>query len=54
MKMSLDMMPKGGQKLFTRPSNNFDMLVDLEVFFSLTWLMPLLNAIHCLIKFSQS
>ena len=33
---------------------NYDILVDVEVLLSLMYFMPLLNAIHCLIKFLQS
>ena len=45
---------KGEEKLPIGVSDNFDMLFDLKVLLSLTYLMPLLNVVYCLIKFSQT
>ena len=46
------MISKGGKKPPIEASDNFDMLVDVEILLSLMCLMPLLNAIYCLIEFS--
>ena len=54
VKMDSDMTPKAGEKPPAGAVENFDMLVDVEVLLSLMCLMPLLNVVHCLIKFSQS
>ena len=54
VKMGNDMTSKPREKLPARAVENFDMLVDLEVLLSLMCFMLLLNAVHCLIKFSQS
>ena len=54
VKIGSDMTPKAGEKHPAGAIDNFDILVDVKVLLSLMCLMPFLNAIHCLIKFSQS
>ena len=46
------MMSKDGEKPLGGATNNFNMLVDVELLLSLMCLMPILNVVYCLIKFS--
>ena len=52
VKMGSDMIVKPGWKPQAGTVENFDMWVDVEVLLSLMCFMPLLNDVHCLIKFS--
>lgn len=53
VKMGLDMTPILGHKTPAGAVENFNMLADIEVLLSLSVFIPLVNAVHCLIKLSQ-
>ena len=55
VKMGLD-MPRPGQrgKSVAAAAENFDCLADIELLLSLACFIPMLNAVHCLIKLSQA
>jgi len=54
VKMGQDMTPSPGHKTHVGTVDNFDVLVDIEVLLSLALFIPLLNAMHVLIKLSQA
>jgi hypothetical protein len=54
VKMGLDMTPALNHRVPVGAEPNFDYLVDVEVLLSLCYIMPLLNAVHQLIKLSHA
>jgi hypothetical protein len=54
VKMWLDMIPALSYRVPAGAEANFDYLVDIEMLFSLSCVMPLLNDVHRLIKLFQS
>lgn len=54
VEMDRDMTSGLGHKTCARVAVNFDLPVDIEVLLSLTLFIPLVNAVHALIKLSQA
>jgi len=54
VKMGLDMTGGLGQKGNADTGDNFDLLCDVEMLFCLACFIPLVNAVHSLMKLSQS
>jgi hypothetical protein len=54
VKMGFDMASGPGQRSNAGAGDNFDYLVDIEVLLSLACFIPLLDAVHYLIKLSQA
>ena len=54
VKMGVDMEAFAGHKGNATPTENFEMLADVEVLLSLACFIPMVNAVHCLIKLSQA
>jgi hypothetical protein len=54
VKMEFDMTPSPGQRSNVGAGDNFDYLVDIEVLLSLACFIPMLDAVHYLIKLSQA
>ena len=56
VKTGMDMTSVPGEKNkdVAAASNNFELLVDLELLLSLAVFQPLLTTVHCLIKFAQA
>lgn len=52
--MGMDMTSGLTHKSHAKASNNFDLLVDIEVRLSLILFIPLVNAAHALINLSQT
>ena len=52
--MGLDMTPALNHRIPVGAKSNFDYLVDIEDLLSLSYIMPLLNIVHQLIKLSHA
>jgi len=52
--MGADMTSGLGFKPLAKATDNFDLLSNIELLLSLACFIPLINAIHCLIKLSQA
>lgn len=54
VKIGEDMVPAPSDKIKAKAANNFDFVVDIEVLLSLSYFIPLLNAVYYLIKLFQA
>jgi len=54
VKMGVDMTPTTGSQTPAGAAENFDMLANIKVLLSLSLFIPLVNAVHCLIRISSS
>lgn len=54
VKMGADMSSGPGSKTVPGSAENFDLLSDIELLLSLACFIPLVNAVHALIKLSQA